>query len=58
MDEIIRMAFNQRRKKIRNSLKELFIPEMIVECGIDPNQRAENLSVDDYIKLSEIKGSY
>ena len=57
LDEIIRMAFNQRRKKIRNSLKELFIPEMIFECGIDPNQRAENLSVDDYIKLSEIEGS-
>ena len=57
LDEIIRMAFNQRRKKIRNSLKELFIPEMILECGIDPNQRAENLSVDDYIKLSEIERS-
>jgi len=57
LDEIIKMAFNQRRKKIRNSLKELFIPEMIFECGIDPNQRAENLSVDDYIKLSEIERS-
>ena len=55
LDEIIRMAFNQRRKKIRNSLKELFVPEMILECGIDPNARAENLSVSDYIKLSEIE---
>jgi Dimethyladenosine transferase (rRNA methylation) len=48
------MAFNQRRKKIRNSLKKLFDSEEILNCGIDPNARAENLSVDDYIKLSEI----
>ena len=47
----------QELQKIRNSLKELFIPEMILECGIDPNQRAKNLSVDDYIKLSEIERS-
>ena len=54
LDPIIKMAFNQRRKKIRNSLKKLFDSEEILNCGIDPNARAENLSVDDYIKLSEI----
>jgi len=57
LDEIIRMAFNQRRKKIRNSLKELFVPEIISQCGIDPDARAENLSVSDYIKLSEVERS-
>ena len=57
LDEIIKMAFNQRRKKIRNSLNELFTPEKIIESGIDPNARAENLSVNDYIRLSEIERS-
>ena len=57
LDEIIRMAFNQRRKKIRNSLKELFVSEIISDCGIDPDARAENLSVSDYIKLSEVERS-
>ena len=57
LDEIIKMAFNQRRKKIRNSLKKLFYNEEILESGIDPNARAENLSVNDYIRLSEIERS-
>ena len=57
LDGIIKMAFNQRRKKIRNSLKDLFTTEMIIGSGIDPNARAENLSVNDYIRLSEIEGS-
>ena len=57
LDGIIKMAFNQRRKKIRNSLKDLFATEMIIESGIDPNARAENLSVNDYIRLSKIEGS-
>ena len=57
LDGIIKMAFNQRRKKIRNSLKDLFTTGMIIESGIDPNARAENLSVNDYIRLSEIEGS-
>ena len=55
LDEIIKMAFNQRRKKIRNSLNQLFTPEKIIESGNDPNARAENLSVNDYIRLSEIE---
>ena len=55
LDQIIKTAFNQRRKKIRNSLNKLFETEVILNSGIDPNARAENLSVDDYIKLSEIK---
>jgi Dimethyladenosine transferase (rRNA methylation) len=55
LDQIIKMAFNQRRKKIRNSLNQLFDSEVILNCGIDPNARAENLSVDDYITLSKIK---
>jgi 16S rRNA (adenine1518-N6/adenine1519-N6)-dimethyltransferase len=55
LDEIIRIAFNQRRKKIRNSLKEVFSPQELSDCGIDPNLRAENLSVEDYIRLSKVR---
>ena len=56
LDRIIKIAFNQRRKKVRNSLQEIFSPEVISACGSDPNFRAENLSVEDYIRLSELKG--
>ena len=55
LDEIIKIAFNQRRKKIRNSLKEVFSPQALSDCGIDPNLRAENLSVEDYIRLSKVR---
>ena len=56
LDEIVKIAFNQRRKKIRNSLKEIFSPQKLSDCGIDPNFRAENLSVEDYITLSKVGG--
>jgi len=56
LDEIIKVAFNQRRKKIRNSLKEIFSPEVLSDGGIDPNFRAENLSVEDYIRLAKMVG--
>ena len=45
-------AFNQRRKTIHNSLKSMFAKEDFVKLNIDPTLRAENLSIEDYIKLS------
>ncbi len=53
---IVKKCFSQRRKKIINSLKT-FYPNMssiLEECDIDPDSRAENLSVEDYYKLAEI----
>lgn len=50
--EVVRLAFNQRRKTIRNSLKSL-IEGSELEClGINPNLRAEKLTVKDFAKLS------
>ena len=49
---IVQAAFGQRRKTISNSLKGLIGREQIVACGIDPSLRAENLSIDDFAKLS------
>jgi len=45
-------AFNQRRKTIRNSLGELFIPEQLINLNIDPTCRAENITVKQYCKLT------
>jgi 16S rRNA (adenine1518-N6/adenine1519-N6)-dimethyltransferase len=50
MEKIIGLAFQQRRKMIRSSLKE-YLPQ-IEKAGIDPTLRAEDLSVEDYLKLS------
>jgi 16S rRNA (adenine1518-N6/adenine1519-N6)-dimethyltransferase len=46
-------AFNQRRKTIRNNLKQLVPAEQLEALGIDPGARPETLSVDDYCRLSD-----
>ena len=51
---IIKLAFNQRRKTLRNSLKSI-----INEKGIDSssdffNKRPEQLSVDEFIGLTRL----
>jgi 16S rRNA (adenine1518-N6/adenine1519-N6)-dimethyltransferase len=49
-------AFGQRRKMLRASLRQLWPePEPILEeAGIAPTLRAEDLSVQDFLKLAEI----
>ena len=49
-DQVVRMAFNQRRKMLRNSLSSLNID--IKNCGIDFTERPEQLSVEDFIEIS------
>ena len=55
LTKVIKLAFNQRRKKILNSLKEIFTVEQLLDKGIDPNARAENLSIEDYLRLSNLE---
>lgn len=46
-------AFNQRRKTLRNSLQNIITVEQLESLGIDASVRAENLSLDDYIKIAQ-----
>lgn len=50
--DIVREAFNQRRKTIRNSLKKWVNDDRFAQLDISPTQRAENLSVADYVRLA------
>ncbi len=45
-------AFNQRRKTIRNSFKNLISVAQLESLNIDANVRPENLTIDDYIMLA------
>jgi len=50
-------AFGQRRKMLRSSLKK--VPgaiEVLERLGIDPQRRAETLSVADYVELARSLG--
>ncbi len=54
-ETIVKQAFSQRRKTLRNSLSGLKqpIPDHVwEELNIDPQKRAENLTVEDFVKLS------
>ena len=46
-------AFNQRRKTLGNSLKRLFTAAQLLELGIDPSWRAENLSLEQFCLLAQ-----
>ena len=50
--EIIDLAFSSKRKNIKNNLKGLDISWD--DVNIDPMKRPEDLSVDDFIKLSKV----
>ena len=50
MEKVLAVAFNQRRKMIRSSMKQFI--KQIEELGIDPTLRAENLSVEDYVAIA------
>ena len=53
---LIRACFSQRRKTIRNSLAVVYGREdtekLLAELHIDPQLRAEDLSLEDYVRLA------
>jgi 16S rRNA (adenine1518-N6/adenine1519-N6)-dimethyltransferase len=49
---IVTQAFSMRRKTLRNNLKKIISDEQIKNLNIDPSARAETLSVEDFVKLS------
>ena len=51
-DSIVKAAFAKRRKTIRNALSEWFDEAQLLELGIDPQQRAEQLDIDAYLSLA------
>lgn len=52
LHKICLIAFNQRRKTIRNNLKGLLSDEQLEILGINPNARPETLTVTDYCRLA------
>jgi 16S rRNA (adenine1518-N6/adenine1519-N6)-dimethyltransferase len=53
-EQIVSHAFSQRRKTIRNSLRNLLTEEQIDSLGISPTDRAENLSLEQFAALSNL----
>lgn len=51
-DNVVKAAFNQRRKTLSNSLKEFISSDSLEKMGINPKSRAENLTVQEYINIA------
>ena len=53
LEQVVRQAFSQRRKTLRNSLSALLTPEQISLANADPGTRAEQLSLEQFIALAQ-----
>lgn len=53
LERVVRAAFAQRRKTLRNNLKGLMTQEAIHAAEIDPGCRAETLSLADFVRLAD-----
>ena len=49
---VVKTAFNQRRKTMRNSLRQLYAPEVLVNPIFD--KRPEQLGVEEFIALTKM----
>lgn len=50
---LVRQAFSQRRKTLRNSLKGLLTADEIAHTGTDPAARPETISLRQYVALAD-----
>lgn len=50
---VIRTAFNQRRKTLKNSLKAIISEEVLNTLPVDTSLRPENLTLADYVLISD-----
>jgi 16S rRNA (adenine1518-N6/adenine1519-N6)-dimethyltransferase len=50
---VVAAAFSQRRKTLRNTLKGRFAPADFVRLGIDPALRAQDLRVEQFVRLAD-----
>ena len=50
--QVVLAAFGQRRKTLRNTLKDWLKDEDFSTLQVDSQLRAENLSVADFVKIA------
>lgn len=53
LERVIRSAFNQRRKTLKNSLKGIISEDQLAQLPVDAGLRPERLSLADFVVLSD-----
>jgi len=54
LSRVVTAAFGQRRKTLRNALGNVLGEDEIRAAHVDPGERAENLSLQEYAQLAQI----
>ena len=57
MEKVTAAAFGQRRKMLRGALKSLGGETLLRAADIDPQRRAETLSVAEFVRLTEMSAA-
>ena len=53
LEKITHLAFSQRRKMLKSSLRGINGKKILEDLNISPNLRPENLSIIDFCKIAE-----
>ncbi|MGY8834817.1 MAG: 16S rRNA (adenine(1518)-N(6)/adenine(1519)-N(6))-dimethyltransferase RsmA [Pseudomonadales bacterium] len=53
-EQLVKSAFSQRRKTLRNNLKGIASDEQLQSLGIDPSIRSERLTVGEFVAISNL----
>ena len=51
--EVVARSFGQRRKTLRNALRELLEADELAALGVDPGRRAETLPVEAFVRIAD-----
>lgn len=53
LEDVVRRAFGQRRKTLRNALKGLVDENQLESAGVDPKARAETVPLEGFLTLAD-----
>ena len=54
LGQIVTSAFGQRRKTLRNSLKNWVNEQQLIDLNINPTERAENISLQQFVSICQL----
>jgi 16S rRNA (adenine1518-N6/adenine1519-N6)-dimethyltransferase len=56
LDAILKDSFRQRRKTIKNNLKDFYedSEKKMIDCGINPSLRPQDIEPKKYLKLADL----
>jgi 16S rRNA (adenine1518-N6/adenine1519-N6)-dimethyltransferase len=52
LEVVVTQAFSQRRKVIRNCLSPLFVESELIDAGVNPQARPEDIPLEQFVELA------